>query len=325
MKTKLLLMLPLAIGSLLCSCGGGTPEANDKYTLEFTLTEEGNAYAVTGITYEDKEAMHNVVIPNVYNELPVTVLGNKNANLLDKIYNVFYRDSSLKSLVMGNNITTIVGDYLCNGCENLETVTFSDHLEEVLGNETFSSCKSLKEAILPDSLTKVSDNFMAKAGLTKLVLPKNIEKISLRAFADNENLNDITWPEVDFSGGASAFCNSGFVELTVPDTMVSQGSTFASSKKLTKVNTGRGLKSLNGAFKDCPNLVEFYLTKECTSIYYSSTGEIQSSFYGCTSLDEIHYEGTMDEFNTKVFKEENWNKSGCRIMRVICSDGTIEY
>lgn len=324
MKTKLLLILPLAIGSLLCSCGGGQEEGG-KYTLEFTLNEDGKSYAVTGVSYENKEEEHNIVIPDKYEELPVTVLGNKNENLLDKINNVFYRDKSLKSLTMSNNITSIAGNYLCYGCENLETVKFSENLEEVLGTETFSYCSNLKEAILPDSLTKLSNSFMADAGIAKLVLPKQLDKIPLRAFANNENLNDITWPEVDFNCGASAFCDSGLVEFNMPDNLVGQGSTFSSSKKLTKVVMGRGLKSLNGAFMNCPNLVEFHLKKECTSIYFNNTGEIQSSFYGCTSLHEINYEGTMNEFNTKVYKEEKWRTSGCEITKVICSDGTIEY
>ena len=92
MKTKLLLILPLAIGSLLCSCGGGQEEGG-KYTLEFTLNEDGKSYAVTGVSYENKEEEHNVVIPDKYEELPVTVLGNKNANLLDKIYNVLLSEN----------------------------------------------------------------------------------------------------------------------------------------------------------------------------------------------------------------------------------------
>lgn len=63
--------------------------------LEYTLSEDGTQYAVTGIG--TLEEAYNIVIPSTYNDLPVTSIGN----------NAFNHRLDLTSIVIPDSVTYI--------------------------------------------------------------------------------------------------------------------------------------------------------------------------------------------------------------------------
>ena len=321
MKMNKLFIIPVALMSLLASCKGGSASKNT-YELTYELNEDKVSYAVTGITYSNlsESALYDVVIPDTYNNLPVTALGKEGSA------NIFYNDKLVKSVKMSNNIKKCIGKYPFNKCDNLEKITFSENLTEVDEGGLILSCNKLNELKLPETLLTLTEDFVRFTGIKKLILPKNLELVPHNCFSQNFSLKDVIWPEVDFKIMWTGFTYCGFEELIMPDNMIIEyglgPGQFGANEKLTKVVCGKGVSNNQAMFGHCPNLVEFYMNKETSSMSYYGGEGYNSSFHHCDSLREIHYESTMEDFD-KVKKEPDWYKSSCHIERVICSDGTI--
>ena len=97
-------------------CGERMPSEG----LEFALL--GNAYAVIGIgTCTDTD----VVIPSVYNGLPVTVIGE----------NAFFLCGSLTSVTIGDSVTSI-GEWAFYSCISLTSITIPDSVTSI-GTDAF--------------------------------------------------------------------------------------------------------------------------------------------------------------------------------------------
>lgn len=80
----------------------------DNNVLQFELNSDGNSYTLTGIVgLTDTD----IVIPSMYNELPVTSIG---ASAFDGC-------SSLTSITIPNSVTSI-DDYTFSGCSNLTSI-----------------------------------------------------------------------------------------------------------------------------------------------------------------------------------------------------------
>ena len=328
MKKLYVLVLPLLLSGLLVSCGGGDDTPKGTYELSYTLNEDGLSYAVTGISYSNSKATYDVVIPEKYENLPVTTIGKKDATAGSN-NNVFASDKNLKSLKMSNSIKEIAGGGLFYKCEKLEKVEFSSSIEEIDAKQVIFRCPAIKEIELPDSIGKISEDFMNNNdALTKIKLPKNLTSIPHNAFRDNASLKEVIWPEEVFTVSWTSFVKCGFTEIVMPDNMFFPYGTgaraFASNDNLTKVTCGRGMQNCPGLFANCPNLTEFNIKQETVSIYYNGTGEDGAAFSGCTSLHEINYESTKADFE-KIKLDTDFYKRGCNIEVVHCSDGDITY
>ncbi len=105
MKKRLLfIVLAICLVFSLCLFAGcdnnqgdsSNVDIKEKYSegLEFTLNDDGKSYSVTGIgTCSDTD----IVIPAVYNERPVTSIGNI----------AFYNCDGLTSITIPNSVTFI--------------------------------------------------------------------------------------------------------------------------------------------------------------------------------------------------------------------------
>ena len=101
--------------------------------IEYTLSEDGTYYSVTGYKGESAE----VIISSVYNDLPVTSIGDR----------AFYECSNLTSVVIGDGVTSIgYGAFEC--CNNLMSVVIPDSVISIDWC-AFYSCRSLTVASLP--------------------------------------------------------------------------------------------------------------------------------------------------------------------------------
>ena len=67
----------------------------------------------------------------------------------------FYNYTSLKSVTIGDNVTSI-GDYAFENCDSLESVTIGDSVTSI-GDAAFAYCSSLESVTIGDSVTSIGD------------------------------------------------------------------------------------------------------------------------------------------------------------------------
>ena len=102
--------------------------ANYSVGLEYTLNEDGQSYSVTGIgTCTDTD----IVIPNEYEGLPVTIIGSGTFS--------FY--SHITSVTIGDSVTTI-GDAAFSHCQNLASVIIPNSVTSI-GIAALDACVNL--------------------------------------------------------------------------------------------------------------------------------------------------------------------------------------
>lgn len=126
---------------------GYTDRLNDDLLIPETISIKGKAYPVTTIA---DEAFHN--------------------------------NHTITSIKMPNSITSI-GEYIFKGCDNLETVSFSDNIPEIY--RAFYECEHITEIHLPKNLKKWVI-WISGSRLKELNLPDGIEEISVVSFGYSE-------------------------------------------------------------------------------------------------------------------------------------------
>lgn len=150
-------------------------------------------------------------------------------------------------------------EFMCG--ESLQTVIFEEGITNI-GNYAFFGAESLQNVYFPESMTEIGSYSFRYSGVEKLELPEGLISI-----------------------GSSAFWNSQLTEIELPDSMQSIGyEAFARCYDLTEVVIPDSLSSGIGryAFYNCTAL-----TKVTVPVDYQLC--TQSSFYGCSSVDTIHY------------------------------------
>lgn len=96
--------------------------------LAYTLNGDGASYSVTGIgTATDTD----IVIPEIYNGLPVTSIGSE----------AFYWYSSLTRITIPDSVTSI-GASAFRGCSSLTSITIPDSVTSI-DEQAFSYCNNL--------------------------------------------------------------------------------------------------------------------------------------------------------------------------------------
>ncbi len=114
--------------------------------------------------------------------------GLTSIKLPDSLVNMeacFY-GSSIEHITFPNAIEKIRG---CHNCTSLKSVTFGAE-NKVISNYAFQGCLSLQEINLPDSIEEIGFAAFGNTGISTLVIPKNVKKISCKAFKLNNRYGD---------------------------------------------------------------------------------------------------------------------------------------
>ena len=160
------------------------------YTEGLVFALLNDEYSVTGYTGSDVD----VVVPSVYNNKPVTSIGNE----------AFKNCSSLTSITIPDSITSI-GDYAFSGCSSLTSIDIPEDVTSI-GNAAFYACRSLTSITIPKGVANICQSaFNACSSLISITIPKGVTNIGNYAFAGCSSLTSITIPDSVISIGDWVF------------------------------------------------------------------------------------------------------------------------
>jgi hypothetical protein len=203
--------------------------------------------------------------------------------------------SEIKTLIVHEGITKLPAEG-CSGWYNLSEVSLPSTIGEI-GDFAFDYCIGLTEISIPDSVTLISRCcFSGCPMLTKIRLPAKLERIETVAFLDCLSLTSIEFPSALTTIGYYAFSNTGLVNLTLPDSLVSVDvGCFKDCINLTEVVIGNSLKDVNNdMFNGCVRLKKVWLGDGVTRI-------LSSAFALCTSLRSVRLGPNVETLADSVF------------------------
>ncbi len=225
-----------------------------------------------------------IVIPETYNGLPV--------NAIDEY--AFHQNTDITEVTIPGSVRTI-GNWAFEGCTSLSKVTLGLGIHEI-GGASFRGCTSLTEITLPVSTRDIGFSaFEQCTALTSVTLGNNVMRIGSNAFA-----------------GCTAL-----TEITIPNSAEELGDgVFNGCSALTSVVLSEGVEKIGDmAFENC-GLTSLTVPSTVTNLG-------NNCFAGCSALQEIHYNGTMEEW--KAIKKGNMMYLNCSTTGAICTDGTTSY
>ncbi len=126
-------------------------EASDVCTEEliYKLNADGQSYMLVNV---GKCKCENIIIPETYNGLPVTQIGD----------GAFSQCQTVKSITLPASVTGIWHRAFLN-CQNLESVNIPSSVKEI-GFYVFSGCRSLKTVTIPASVDYVGGDLFKGCG-----------------------------------------------------------------------------------------------------------------------------------------------------------------
>lgn len=285
--------------------------------LEYTLNSDGQSYSVTGIgTCVDTE----IVIPKVYNGLPVTSIGDKAFKECTSLTSVTIPNSvtsigvnaflktSLTSIIIPDSVTYI-GNCAFANCDFLTYIEIGNSVE-IIDIGAFYGCRSLTSIVIPDSVQTIGgDAFGQCYALTNVIIGKSVVSIGGLAFSEC----NITYIEVDEKNEYYQSVNGNLytkdmktliqyavnkndTSFKIPDTVTTiEDYAFCYGKSLTSIVIPDSVTSIgNYAFADCTALASINIPNSVATIGYSA-------FYNCDSLKTITVPNNVSEINKETF------------------------
>ena len=150
--------------------------------------------------------------------LKSVIIGN-NITSIPKM--AFYRCTGLMSITIGNNVTTI-GESAFVGCSSLISITIPNSVTSIAEN-AFGGCSSLTSVAIPNSVTSIGERaFSGCSGLTAISIPNSVKAISDNTFSGCCSLNSLAIGAGVVSIGSKAFFNcTGLKSLVIPRNVAS--------------------------------------------------------------------------------------------------------
>lgn len=267
------------------------------------MLNNNTSYTVAGIG--DAVNVRNIIIPDKYNNLPVTKIADRAFEGVTSIESVFIPDSvtsagygafrncgNLTSAVFSGN--TELGERVFENCSKLERVTLPDNLTEIK-NMTFRCCASLQEIEIPSGVSKIGEQaFYECKKISSVTLPAVLTSIGSQAFSSCEKLTEITLPASVRTLGENAF--SGCVGLASLSVENGNGYFYSEGNCIISFAPGENGKTVNTLVAGCKN------SRIPTNRNITVIGA--GAFYGCRTLTEISIPSSVTTIDNHAF-------SGC--------------
>ena len=311
----------------------GTVSHSPSKGLEFALNDDGQSYSVIGIgTCTDTD----IVIPNTYEGLPVTIIAE----------NAFQNCTSIVSVMIPNSVTSIEVRAFEN-CLRLTNISIPNSVISI-GTLAFSNCTRLQynvyesvcylgnennlyfAAIMPESssitLCKIhsdtvviADSAFYSSLLKTVVIGDSVQIIGKWAFAYSYSLTNLTLGNSVkiISNRAFQMCDK-LTGVRITDSVeIIEDAAFANCTSLRGVTLGNSVRFIdNGAFYDCPSLKY----KEYNNGYY--LGTIDNPYYALMKSKNMDITSSIIANTTKIIVDYTY--SYCtKLKEIIVPDSVI--
>ena len=252
----------------------------------YDVSADGTYAGVIGYTGTAK----NIIIADTYESLPVT-----------KIYGEAFKESTIKSVVIPDSVTSI-GDDAFRDCDSLTSVVIGDSVTSI-GVDAFYSCNSLTSVTIKGAPVIGSFAFYNcnSALYSEYELGKYVgdadNPYAILVELTNKNLSTYTIHEdTRFIGGGVFRDCERLTNITIPDSVTSIGSSaFSDCDSLTSVVIGDSVTSIGDiAFYDCDGLTSVVIPDSVTSIG-------SSAFNGCSSLTSVVIGDSVTSIGDRAF------------------------
>ena len=288
--------------------------------LNFTLNSDNESYSVSVLSKDD---CINVIIPDTYNDLPVTSVSDY----------AFEECTSLTSITIPDSVTSI-GFEAFYGCYRLVEVINKSSLNITLGSSNNGYVAYYAKQVITDEkdskLSKDENGFVTyndgtdiwlisyEGSENNLTIPNNITKINQCVFFNCSSLTSITIPNSVTSIGSSAFYNCSSLNYNEYDNALYLGNDDnqylflikAKSTDITSCNINENCRFIySSAFYNCSSLTSITIPDSVTSI-----GDW--AFSGFTSLTSITIPDSVTSMGERAF-------SGCTSLTSIIIPNSV--
>ena len=238
--------------------------------------------------------------------------------------------SSIASIVIPDSVTSI-GQYAFYKCSSLTSITLpfigggtteNAFFEYIFGASKYNDLydyevyvpASLKEIIISDTCTSISRGaFYECSSLTSITIPNSVTSIGQYAFYKCSSLTNVY-----YKGTLEDWCNISFSD--------SYSNPMYYAEHFYMLNESNEWYEVTEIV--IPNTIteigcyQFYGFENVTSITIpnSVTSIGQYAFYKCSSLKNIDFNATIEQWNS-INKGSSWNSS--YLKTITCTDGVI--
>ena len=294
--------------------------------LDYFLSRDRTYYCISSLGSATDD---NIIIPNCYNNLPVTKILDNAFRDCKNIRSVVIPDSvifiDLTAFLGCSNLTNIVIDKNnnvydsrnnCNAIIETSTNTLIQGCSTTIipdtvasiGCDAFNGCRNLTNIEIPDSVENIDENaFEDCTGLTSIVIPNSVENIGENAFFDCSSLISIEIPNSVKSIGDCAFVDcSSLTSIDIPDSVESIGfDAFEYCGSLTRIVVDENNKVYDSR-NNCNALIETAtntLLRGCniTVIPNTITSIENYAFSGCSCLATIDIPNSVRKIGESAF------------------------
>ena len=234
--------------------------------------------------FESSKELESITLPD-----SVTAIGDS----------AFSYCGNLKSINIPDGVTTI-GRNAFYYCHALESVNIPDGVTAIY-YQTFQNCKSLQSVVIPDGVTVIYDNaFDDCASLQSVTLPDSLTSIGFAAFSGCKSLTSVTIPDgvTTIENFAFAWCES-LESVTLPNSLTHIDFSSFNSCSFTSITIPPSVTEIDyGAFSFCESLQSVTIPRSVTNIS-------SSAFSYCKAIEDVYYDGTIDEWAAISIDSEN--------------------
>ena len=284
-------------------------------TLTYELNGDGTAYTVTGIANYVEGNTDLIVIPEMYNGLPVTEIGTE----------AFKNCTWLRQVEFGSHVTTI-NNYAFQGCTALESLTippvvsrindrafkdctaletlvwYSRYCDSNSPTYVFEGCTSIHNVVIGDDVSMLPRCFYSCGNIVRVDYEGTLaswcgiamtvsecsplQRGNATLYINGAPVTEVVLPPEVTTVGAYAFYNYKHITSVTLTNVVEIGNyAFYGNTALTSLSLGDVVEIGDSAFKACTGLTVLTLPESVSSISYGA-------FSGCTALQTLNYNAT---------------------------------